>query len=171
MKKIIFATKGWKSLQKDYVSEDIHAVLLQKLHAFLQRDISNYSFEEMTIHYGFISHAAMQTCIANYMQTGTVENAEYYLYLAARAKATSDNLWIANPHSQKYLSQGQEVQLDCKMTPDFAVTRPLRLICWIRRREPLNVSSNNPAKAGKIASRTRSGKSELYWKQIFIRTC
>lgn len=115
MKKIIFATKGWKSLQKDYVSEDIHAVHLQKLHAFLQMDISNYSFEEMTIHYGFISHAAMQTCIANYMQTRTVENAEYYLYLAARAKATSDNLWIANPHSQKYLSQGQEVQLDCIM--------------------------------------------------------
>lgn len=115
MKKIIFATKGWKALQKDYISEDLHARHLQKLHMYLQRDISNYSFEEMTIHYGFISHAAMQTCIANYMQTGTTENAEYYFYLAARAKATSDNLWIANPHSQKHLSQGQEVQLDCIM--------------------------------------------------------
>ena len=115
MKKIIFATKGWKTLQKDYVSQDLHTMHLQKLHTYLQQDVSNYSFEEMIIHYGCISHAAMQTSIANYMQTGTVENAECYFYLAARAKATSDSLWIANPHSQKQLPQGQEVPLDCIM--------------------------------------------------------
>lgn len=115
MKKIIFATKGWKTLQKDYVSRDLHTMNLQKLHTFLQQDGSNYSFEEMIIHYGFISHAAIQTSVANYIQTGTVENAECYFYLAARAKATSDNLWIANPHSQKQLPQGQDIQLDCVM--------------------------------------------------------
>ena len=115
MKKIIFATKGWKTLQRDYMSQDLYTKHLQKLHTYLQQDVSNYSFEEMIIHYGFISHATMQASISNYMQTGAVENAECYFYLAARAKATSDNLWIANPHSQKHLSQGQEVQLDCIM--------------------------------------------------------
>ena len=115
MKKIIFATKGWKTLQRDYMSQDLYTMHLQKLHTYLQQDVSNYSFEEMIIHYGFISHATMQASISNYMQTGAVENAECYFYLAARAKAISDNLWIANPHSQKHLSQGQEVQLDCIM--------------------------------------------------------
>lgn len=116
MKKIIFATKGWKTLQRDYVAQDLYTMHLQKLHTYLQQDVSNYSFEEMIIHYGFISHAAAQTCIANYMQTGTVENTEFYFYLAAKAKAVSDNLWIANPHSQKQLPQGQDIQLDCIMT-------------------------------------------------------
>jgi len=114
MKKIVFAAKGWKTLQKDYISRDLHAVHLQKLHGFLQQDVSGCSFEEMTIHYGFISHAAAQTSIAAYMQTGTFENAESYFYLAARAKETSDQLWAANPHKQA--QQGQEVPMDCLLT-------------------------------------------------------
>ncbi len=114
MKKIMFATKGWKTLQKDYISRDLHTVHLQKLYSFLQQDVSGYSFEEMIIYYGFISHSATQASIAGYMQTGTFENAENYFYLAAKAKETSDVLWIANPHKQA--QQGQEVQLDCLMT-------------------------------------------------------
>lgn len=113
MKKIIFATKGWKDLQKDYILRDLHTMHLQKLHKYLQQDVSNYSFEEMIIHYGFISHAAMQVSISEYMQTENIENAECYFYLASKAKAISDNLWIANPHKQP--QQGQEIQLDCIM--------------------------------------------------------
>lgn len=113
MKKIIFAAKGWKALQKDYVSQDLHSMHLQKLHTYLQKDVTNFSFEEMIIHYGFISHAAMQASIANYMQTGTFDNSEYFFYLAAKAKETSICLWTANPHKQA--QQGQEVQLDCLM--------------------------------------------------------
>ena len=111
MKRMIFATIGWKSLQKDYISRDMQTFHLQKLYTFLQQDISGYSFEEAIIHYGFISHAAMQSRIAAYMQTETFENAEYFFFLASKAKATSDKLWIANPHKQP--QQGQEIQLDC----------------------------------------------------------
>ena len=111
MKKLMYATKSWKILQKDYLSRDLYTMHLQKLHDLLKQNVSGYSFEEMTIHYGFISHAAMQMSIANYMQRGTFENAECYFYLASVAKATSDNLWIANPHKQ--VQQGQDIQLDC----------------------------------------------------------
>lgn len=98
-------------MQKDYISRDMQTFHLQKLHTFLQQDISGYSFEEAIIHYGFISHAAMQSRIAAYMQTETFENAEYFFFLASKAKAASDKLWIANPHKQP--QQGQEIQLDC----------------------------------------------------------
>jgi len=113
MGKLIYATKGWKSLQKDYISKDFRTSHLQKLHTFLQQDISGCSFEEAIIHYGFISHAAMQICIADYMQAGTFENSENYFYLSSRAKAASDKLWIANPH--KAPQQGQEIQQDIIM--------------------------------------------------------
>ena len=56
MKKIIFATKGWKTLQRDYMSQDLYTMHLQKLHTYLQQDVSNYSFEEMIIHYTDYEH-------------------------------------------------------------------------------------------------------------------
>ncbi len=115
MRRIMFASKGWKTLQEDYISEDSHGMHLEKLHLYLQRDISGYSYEEMTIHYGFLSHSALQTAVAAYMQTGTVEHAEHYFYLAARAKAAGDALWAANPHPQKRPQQGLEIPLDCVM--------------------------------------------------------
>jgi len=39
----------------------------------------------MSFHDNFISHSAAQASIADYMQTGTFENAENYFYLAAKA--------------------------------------------------------------------------------------
>lgn len=68
-----------------------------KLSKLTQQDISGYSFEEMIIHYGFISHAATQYVISNYVQTGSLSDAEYYLSLATKAKQISNMLVERNP--------------------------------------------------------------------------
>lgn len=110
MGKMVYAAKGWKSLQKDYIARDLLALQTEKLNTVLREDISGFSFEEMTIHYTAMGHAAMQVGIAGYVQTGSLENAESYFCLASLAKRTGGRLLTANPHKQ--ISQGHRIPLD-----------------------------------------------------------
>lgn len=95
---MLFASKGWKRQQQDCIDRDLQSFHYDKLSKLSQQNISGYSFEEMIIHYGFISHAATQYTIAKYVQTGSLVDAEYYLSLATKAKQTSNMLVEQNPH-------------------------------------------------------------------------
>ena len=110
MGKMVYAAKGWKRLQKDYIAQDLLALNTKKLTAILREDISGFSFEEMTIHYGAVSHAAMLIGIAGYVQAGSFENAEYYFCLSSLAKRTGNRLLTANPRRQIF--QGHKIPLD-----------------------------------------------------------
>lgn len=159
MRKMIYATKGWKGLQKYCISENQHKMHLQKLHAYLQQDVSGYSFEEATIHYGFISHAALQTCVTDYIQSGTLENAEYYFYLASRAAATRDKLWIANPHKQP--QQGQEIQLDIIMAAALSGCINAAIDILEKTRLTLELDPVQPVKSRRDAQKNESRRKRI----------
>ena len=65
MKKLLYASKGWKKLQKEYIDENCFAQRSQKLAAVSQQDVTGFSYEEMIIHYGFIWSSALN-CNCSY---------------------------------------------------------------------------------------------------------
>lgn len=97
MKRTAYASRGWKTLQADYIKRDLHALHVQKLHSRLSKDISGVSLEEAAIHYDFLSHSAICIPAARYIQTGVLEHAESYFCLSTLAKQTSFGLLAHNP--------------------------------------------------------------------------
>ena len=57
MKRIIYATKGWKKLQADYIHAQLHMIHTHKLQALLPLDISGFGFRQAASHYTLVSHA------------------------------------------------------------------------------------------------------------------
>ena len=86
MKKLLYASKGWKKLQKEYIDENCFAQRSQKLAAVSQQDVTGFSYEEMIIHYGFIWSSALNCGIDQYVQTGSFANMEDYFCLASKAR-------------------------------------------------------------------------------------
>lgn len=120
---MIFASKGWKKQQQDCINRDLKSFHHDKLSKLTQQDISGYSFEEMIIHYGFISHAATQYAISNYIQTSSLADSEYYLSLATKAKQISNTLVDYNP--RRASKQATPIQIEniaiavlCNLKPD-----------------------------------------------------
>ena len=89
MKKLLYASKGWKKLQKEYIDENCFALHSQKLAAVSPQDVTGFSYEEMVIHYGFIWSSALNCGIDQYMQTGSFANMEDYFCLASKARQIS----------------------------------------------------------------------------------
>ena len=138
---------------------DLHTVHSQKLHNFLQQDVSGYSFEEIVIHYGFIGHSAAQTSIAGYIQTGTFENAENYFYLAAKANEISDKLWIANPHKQP--QQGQEIQFDRLMAAVLSGCTSSAIDMLEKARMTFEEEPKQPGKSRKDCQQSEKRKKRI----------
>ena len=100
MKKLLYASKGWKRLQKEYIDQDCFALRSQKLAAVSQQDVTGFSYEEMVIHYGFIWNSALNCGIDQYVQTGSFTNMEVYFCLASKARQISSVFWERNPHKK-----------------------------------------------------------------------
>ena len=100
MRKLLYASKGWKKLQKEYIDQDYFALSSQKLAAVSQQDVTGFSYEEMVIHYGFIWNSALDCGIDQYVQTGSFANMETYFCLASKARQISCIFWECNPHKK-----------------------------------------------------------------------
>lgn len=64
MSRLVFATKGWKRLQKEYREQDVLGMRTQKLHTVLEEDLSGSSVEEAVIHYNALSFFALDCGVA-----------------------------------------------------------------------------------------------------------
>lgn len=112
MKKLLYASRGWKKLQKEYIEQDIFDLRVQKLAAVSPQDVTGFSFEEMVIHYTFIGSCALDCGIAQYVQTGSFENIESYFYLASKARQISGAFWERNPHKKIPASANYQILWD-----------------------------------------------------------
>ena len=112
MKKLLYASKGWKKLQKEYIDENCFALHSQKLAAVSPQDVTGFSYEEMVIHYGFIWSSALNCGIDQYMQTGSFANMEDYFCLASKARQISGIFWERNPHKKIPTSANYQIQWD-----------------------------------------------------------
>lgn len=112
MRKLLYASKGWKKLQKEYIERDYFALHSQKLAAVSPQDVTSFSYEEMVIHYGFISNFALNCGIDQYVQTGSFANMELYFYLASKARQISGVFWERNPHKKIPPSTNFQIQWD-----------------------------------------------------------
>ena len=112
MRKLLYASKGWKRLQKEYIDQDCFALRSQKLAAVSQQDVTGFSYEEMIIHYGFIWSSALNCGIDQYMQTGSFANMEDYFCLASKARQISGIFWDRNPHKKIPTSPNYPIQWD-----------------------------------------------------------
>lgn len=111
MSRLVFATKGWKGLQKEYREQDVLGMRTQKLHAVLEEDLSGGSVEEAVIHYNALSFFALDCGVAAYMQAaGTQEQTAAWFSLASLARKTVCGLMKSSP--QRAFGHPARLQLD-----------------------------------------------------------
>lgn len=97
MVRMIYAARGWKKLQKEYLLGDLLSLRRKKLDELLLRDLSGSSYEEAVMHYSALSFLAAQCAVAGYMQTGGLEQAECWFCLSAEARRTANALLPRDP--------------------------------------------------------------------------
>ena len=123
MKRIIYATKGWKKLQASYIQAQLHMIHTHKLQALLPLDVSGFGFRQAASHYTLVSHAAACAAVAGYMEAGTWENAESYFCLSTLAKRTArgilehDPTWEFERVSKLQMLDNITAAVLCGLTP------------------------------------------------------
>ena len=86
MAQMLYATRGWKKLQKEYAADNLYALRRKKLDALLTQPITGLSCEEIVIHSTSLSFLAMHCALRAYMQDGSLSQAEHWLCHSAQAR-------------------------------------------------------------------------------------
>ena len=93
----LYATRGWKKLQQEYIADNLYALRRKKLDDLLTQSITGLSCEEMTLHYTSLSFLAMHCALCAYMQDGSLSQAEHWLCLSAQARGIVNTILPRNP--------------------------------------------------------------------------
>lgn len=97
MAQMLYATRGWKKLQKEYAADNLYALRRKKLDALLTQPITGLSCEEIVIHYTSLSFLAMHCAVSAYMQDESLSQAEHWLCLSAQARGIVSAILPRNP--------------------------------------------------------------------------
>ncbi len=101
MPKLVYATRGWKKLQREYIADDLHTLRRGKLdELLLRRESSGFSCEEAVMYYASLSFLSAQCAVSRYMQTGVLDQAACWFCLSAEARRTADALLPHNPRRE-----------------------------------------------------------------------